>query len=79
MAKSQRPINHKFQFIDKDVERLVSVASGSEVLNAQVERDLLDKIEEFPKTSTFSICYKRSVGRYIKTAQHELINACKSE
>ena len=48
MAKSQRPINHMFQFIDKD-ERLLNVASDTEASNAEVERDLLGEIGEFPK------------------------------
>ena len=37
-----------FHPIDKD-ERLLSVASDIEVLNAQIERDRLGNIGEFPK------------------------------
>ena len=43
MAKSQRQISHMFHLIDKD-ERLLSIASGIEVMNAQVERNCLGKI-----------------------------------
>ena len=31
------------------IERLLSIASDSEVLNAQAEKDCIEKIEEFPR------------------------------
>ena len=51
MAKSQRQIDLMFHPIDKD-ERLLSIASVIEVLNAQ-ERDGLGRIGESPNIYAF--------------------------
>jgi hypothetical protein len=60
MAKSRRQISHMLHPIHKD-ERLLSIASDIEVLNCQVERDHLGRLENFLKLRhlmiTFSFNY----------------------